>query len=285
MSQDSLVILDSVLDALAHLIGGEDHRRMVVAEKGAIEAFDGFELFDPRMPGADDTELNVAASAEDVPIWPMDAKWAMPWAHEGGGWIFKRVRTLRPADWRGRLRVVFPRMFEHQEAVVHPTGHKLGSIGALAVVRGQLIEAAIPRSPSGVSTADIYGFGRNRPQADASTLFDVTLAQGIELRREYHWSVMLGEIGLPRCRFVTDPLGCREAFRLRDLPPGRNRRAALRNWVSEHWRQRRNPMAEDRAWVRAHLRGAEDFTWNGLRCRIEPSREDLRKQSRLKEPA
>jgi hypothetical protein len=55
---------------------------------------------------------------------------------------------------------------------------------------------------------------------------------GFSLRRRYLWSVLIGEAeDEPRGRFVTDPLGVREVFRLRDVPPGKQRRAALLHWV------------------------------------------------------
>jgi hypothetical protein len=89
--------------------------------------------------------------------------------------------------------------------------------------------------------------------------------------------VLLGEEGVPRARFVTDPIGVRAAFRLRDIPAGKTRRAALRHWVQEHWRKRRDPSKEDRAFVREYLRGATHFGWSGLSCQIEPSKEDQRR--------
>lgn len=98
----------------------------------------------------------------------------------------------------------------------------------------------------------------------------VSVMQGIA---ESHWKVRLGYTGLPRITFNTDPDGVREVFRLRDVPEGRTRRAALRHWVSEHWRTFGDERPIE---VRKHLRGKVDFTWNGLRCEIEPSLADRR---------
>jgi hypothetical protein len=99
---------------------------------------------------------------------------------------------------------------------------------------------------------------------------------GFSLRRRYLWSVLIGEAeDEPRARFVTDPLGVREVFRLRDVPPGKQRRAALLHWVRAHWRRRRQVTEADKLWIRAHLRGAWSYTWNGLRCEIEPSELDV----------
>jgi hypothetical protein len=87
--------------------------------------------------------------------------------------------------------------------------------------------------------------------------------------------VLLGEGVGPRARFVTDVQGIREVFRLRDVPAGQKRRAALLHWVKEHWRKQRCLTANDRIWVRTHLRGTWAFNWNGLHGQIEPSSDDI----------
>ncbi|MBZ5619883.1 MAG: hypothetical protein LAQ69_14340 [Acidobacteriia bacterium] len=104
----------------------------------------------------------------------------------------------------------------------------------------------------------------------------IQLAMGMAFSRQYEWRVSLGWAGCPTISFLTDPVGAREVFRLRDIPNGQSRRSALRHWVVEHWRKSRRDDAEV-AKVRTHLRGSTDFTWNGLACRILPSADDVRK--------
>jgi hypothetical protein len=111
----------------------------------------------------------------------------------------------------------------------------------------------------------------------------VAIAQMVT--REFDWTVRLGLDNSPTIDFCTDPVGVRAAFRLRDLPAGKARRAALRHWVTNHYRKKRkDPKAL--SYVRAHLRGAVDFNWNGLRGAIIPSSFDLRnaKEGILPEP-
>jgi hypothetical protein len=86
------------------------------------------------------------------------------------------------------------------------------------------------------------------------------------------WRVLLGWDGYPRITFVTDAAGVREVFRLRDIPDGKARRIALRHWVTSHWRKTQDEDVDHK--VRAHLRGATEFRWNGLSCKIIPSIED-----------
>lgn len=75
-------------------------------------------------------------------------------------------------------------------------------------------------------------------------------------------------------RLRTDALGIRETFALRDIPAGKSRRAALRHWVREHWRQTRGD-AKAEHFVRAHLRGSDAFEWSGLRCKIHPATDEV----------
>lgn len=80
------------------------------------------------------------------------------------------------------------------------------------------------------------------------------------------WTEMTVGDGFP-IRFLTDPIGIREVFRLREVPPGKQRRQALRHWVAEHWRQTRSdPDTEFR--VREHLRGATEFRWGDLSVKV-----------------
>lgn len=88
------------------------------------------------------------------------------------------------------------------------------------------------------------------------------------------WSVSVGYTPDRRVRFITDPSGAKEFFKDRDTPDNGTRKKALRNWVRDHWRQHRTDKA-DEVYVRAHLRGATEFTWRGMSCRIDPSEQDF----------
>lgn len=89
------------------------------------------------------------------------------------------------------------------------------------------------------------------------------------------WHVKIAYEDSPSIKFSCSPTGAAEVFRLRDIPNGKSRRAALRNWVSAHYRKPiddRNALIE----VRKHLRGQTKFSWSGLRCEIVPAAADLR---------
>lgn len=283
--------LDVVIDALAHVIGADRTDPWVKNTQHDYDyrVFDGFE---PLAPSSDNDDFILVGGVNDRPVWPMDVAFA-GLTVDGEGlehWAFARIATLQPKRWRGRLRIVTPVMYESYDARVERTGFSLSAVSALAVCGGRLVDAL---DRSGRFRADQPGDGAatisgpmDKPiNHDAHKDHEprIAMAHGFALRRQYMWSVLLGsDEGTPRARFMTDPVGAREAFRLRDLPPGKERRAALRHWVRSHWRKRRDLDEPHRAWVREHLRGAENFTWNGLRCQISPSGEDMAKAMRAK---
>lgn len=274
-------LLESVIDALAHLIGGSDVRQHTKLPKPVISKYDGFEIIDSRI-SKDDDELHIPDNLGDVPFWPMDARAGVC---TDTFWLFKSIRTTSAKEWRGKVKMTPSRMIEICETGVYPTGETFSSVCPYGVMGGKLVELFVHNHPMAgirVHPGDVYSRGSSFvDDIDKNTpLLDYQIGQAIELRREYLWSVVIGEEGIPRARFSTDPIGIREAFRLRDIPPGKARRAALRHWVREHWRKNRTTSAADRAFISAYLRGATLFTWDGLSCEIQPSRDDMRKNKR-----
>lgn len=88
------------------------------------------------------------------------------------------------------------------------------------------------------------------------------------------WVVKVAiESGCPKISLATDPIGVKEAWKLRDVPEGKRRRDALLHWVDAHWRQNRtDPDVE--GYVRKHLRGRREFTQAGLSLQIKESEVD-----------
>lgn len=115
---------------------------------------------------------------------------------------------------------------------------------------------------------------RQRP---VDSLWQSIIAHCLDLQfaLEVQWKVTIADVGRPAIGFLTDPVGAREVFRLRDIPSDRERRAAILHWVAEH--DRKSRIDDGTHLVRAHLRGESEFNWNGLRVEITPSRDDMRK--------
>lgn len=85
----------------------------------------------------------------------------------------------------------------------------------------------------------------------------------------------------PSLTLLTDPTGVKEFWKLRDIPEGKRRRAALLHWVESHWRQnRKDPDVE--GYVRSHLRGQADLTHGQFSAKITPSEADSIEEESLR---
>jgi hypothetical protein len=77
----------------------------------------------------------------------------------------------------------------------------------------------------------------------------------------------------PSLTLLTDAIGVKEFWKLRDVPEGKKRRAALLHWVDQHWREDRND-PEVEIYVRKHMRGHEDLRQGSFTAKIIPSKKD-----------
>jgi hypothetical protein len=85
----------------------------------------------------------------------------------------------------------------------------------------------------------------------------------------------------PSLTLLTDPTGVKEFWKLRDIPEGKQRRAALLHWVESHWRQnRKDPDVE--GYVRKHLRGQQELTQGQFSAKITPSEIDSLEEESLR---
>jgi hypothetical protein len=181
-----------------------------------------------------------------------------------------RMRQRDLKDVRGRVKPVSPLVVEVAYARVDQQGGYITNRHYVGYVpkgeRWVAVDTLMGRQILGSYEADVHLMMR--------------CAYGLMFRAYYDWHVTIGLDDGPTLKLPTDPTGVREVFRLRDIPPGRQRRTALHHWVREHWRQRRaDPTTE--AKVREYLRGATKFTWNGLRCTIAVIDEDQQKERQL----
>lgn len=69
-------------------------------------------------------------------------------------------------------------------------------------------------------------------------------------------------------KLAMHPQVAMDFFKLRDVPPDKQRRSALRNWVRQHVRHISEGKTTD---VRKHLRNRVQFTWRGFECEYRPS--------------
>lgn len=92
----------------------------------------------------------------------------------------------------------------------------------------------------------------------------LTIAPGVEFARSMYWRLIIGLNNGPSVSIPTDATGAREIIEAR-----RGKRKIL-GWITDHWRQFRiDPDME--TYVRNHLRGTNEFDWDGYTCSIKPS--------------
>lgn len=198
--------------------------------------------------------------------------------------ILQRARSISRKAARGRVIGVRRYMLEYTMGTFLFDGsYTCGSniIGSQNGVRWQHLS---PKTKGGdpFSAQDLpsraCGPGGSLSEQEE---FNLKLSYGIQFIRPMYWTVGLQFEGYPKVNFFTDPTGAREVFRLRDVPPGKKRRVALRNWITAHWRKKHDD-PDALIEVRKHLRGATEFHWNGLFCTVSPSKDDLEENERLR---
>jgi len=177
-----------------------------------------------------------------------------------------RIRRVPLSEFRGmRCRWRSGMLCEIAAAVVYNSGKYESERALYERVRGkwEAIYAGVPvqEAPDSQSDDDL-----------------ITMAKSAALSRWYDWTVEIGFQSpgirsLPTVCIPTSCGGAKAAFKLRDIPPGKSRREALRHWVSMHQRE----AEPDPITIWPYLRGAEEFTQNGMRCRIVPSEYDMKK--------
>ena len=236
--------------------------------------FDGAEPFvrTDLMHGGQDT---IQGAEPSEVTWPVDLKIITRFdtrdddddIDEGNttaaGWHFQRWRSLTAQQARGRLKIALPYPIEWTIAVPRLKSAQQFICGHPKP------ELWVPIEMAGTVRQSRLG-GNEAPDIFSARM---RVGLGIWKLRPQQWRVYFSIDGRAGIELPSDPLGVRAAFRLRDIPEGKSRRAALRHWVTEHWRQNRDDPSEEIK-VREHLRGATTFVWSGLRCKITPSLED-----------
>jgi hypothetical protein len=189
------------------------------------------------------------------------------------------VKSLTPTEARGRVQGFYPLLCRMHYCQLELDTATFGVAPEMYFGRKQG-QWRFPAQTSGRYRSDVARTDRstrlNAPGTggDDNNFSPVfTMACSVQFDSYFKWQVELGYEGGPRISFWTDPHGACEAFRLRDIPAGKHRRSALAHWVRSHWRQNRSGSLTE---IRKHLRGACDFRWSGLTCRIVPSQSDLK---------
>lgn len=251
-----------------------------------VRAFDGAQLWHPDAfevlgqmgalgaSDADRVRLDLHPGI-DLPSGVYDGRrfLVQSWDVEGA-FALTRLRQLPAAALRGQ-RLTSREVVDIDVALVRPDCSYSSGRRTVNYRPGRCVVDL----PGPGREAALLAPGRWEVAEDGNRLFDADLdlqmRVALAVCRDSHryWHVTLGYVDGLAVGFETDALGAGGAWRLRDIPEGRSRRAAIRHWVSEHYRQSKREDGEATK-VREHLRGAVEFVWNGLRVRIVPSVDD-----------
>lgn len=220
-------------------------------------------------------EVNPTDAADQAAIFP-DVDFGLA-SGDGGAYKLFLIRRAQLDEVRGLVNLTPKNIFVYTLGACE--GGKIrgeNTVVGLVGGRWQFLDKRIPSHRGGVPTV------RTLPGHWLEALSVIFSAALVE---RYAWHVAFGfNDGGPRLVVPTNPRGCLDLFRSRDLAAGERRRAALRHWVNSHYRNRsEDPGAV--AYVRDHLRGATRFIWNGLDCELMVSAYDLEKDEAFRAQA
>lgn len=199
--------------------------------------------------------------------WPFDMGMAFPNTRrtdpvtqlESDAVTLTRLATIGPKDVRGCARIIPSKLLSYSSVafvngIAHPTVAALGMLGN----QWRVID------PTSMAISS---------QEAVRTVAD--MAVGLVLEARYNWHIAVGYSDTsPRLLLPTGPKGAMAFLKHREVEPGQERRAAIKHWVSQHYRE--NSENEDSiVFVRQHLRGHTQFLWNGLFCELLVSEYDL----------
>lgn len=217
-------------------------------------------------------------------FWPIDfavATWKPdgdPRGNQAPAFFLARVASVSAKEVRGRVKIVPQHIVHVSTAYLYldqPVYAESTLVG-LVNNKWQVIENETSRSRmAGNIGADTISTMRSYSKQYRNEIDTVICVQfAARLTHRYEWHVAFGEPDGTRLVVPTSPRACLALFRDRELREGENRRAALRHWVSEHWREKAADPNEI-AYVCQHLRGNRHFVWKGFPCELLVSEYDL----------
>jgi hypothetical protein len=240
-------------EALGHLYGCDFHYVNELMEK-----MNGGSQWRALEPDNDMREL----------IWPIDIATVVK--RDWGGLEFCRMFTATPASLRGRAKIVPARAAWLASAAVEPDGKWFAQMSPVGLIGGKWV--ALDEGLARDAKFTPRGALEARAHHDRDEVNDTcSITQSVALTERYSWHVAIGQTNGPRVLLPTNPHGCLELFKTRERRDG-ERRAALRHWVANHFRERGD---REIAYVRDHLRGSTAFDWQGFGCEIFVSEYDL----------
>jgi len=278
--------------------GAKDARASIIP---MMNADFHFPHFADEMPGSDwkaiDPEREDPADLAEA-MWPLD--FAMVMRHDaetvhqqrlkgyGGCWQFTRTQTADPQSLRGRVKMFSQKMVTRTFLQFWDNGKWYSETTPFGLINKKwrsLNDGLVSERPVGNIRGDTIATVRSSLDKEDRDLqhLQVSMDFSAALTGRYNWHAALGSSrGGPRLLLPTTPDGCLWLFKDRQKDQEAGRRAALRHWVGNHFRDL--PKA-GLTYVRDHLRGETAFNWYDLACDLMVSDFDLEKNELFKTEA
>lgn len=215
-------------------------------------------------------------------LWPVDK--TMSTRHEKSqyGWPdgtmqFTRIKTIDTRRAREMRASKFARhMIERRVCILQPDNTAYYFEEPAAWIGGRWRETQTRLSHGDVTPEFVSVESRGMLGADIH--HSVSMLISMAFRDRYERKAIITNKHGFSVMLAMDVPTAQEFFKLREVPPEKRRRAALRNWVSSHIRQ----IDEDRQTVvREHLRNRVEFEWAGFHCEYRPSQFDEEANAQL----
>lgn len=230
--------------------------------------FDGWEPFDATNTDADTDERYCGGPIDCATAFEIPSATGS----NASGWSFIKLQKLDMKHWRGRLYSFPPQSYELMYRSTYDDGS--AGCGRLPIVRTADHVRMHPQYRDRPTNREVLTELEQIAECmlEPHLPLNQTFAALSTHRKRSYWNVYLGHSGMARSRLATDQRGVRAFFSDREVGES-GRRSALLHWVAGHWRRRRPPNEDDASWVREHIRGKREFSWNGMRGEVVPPSE------------
>lgn len=215
-------------------------------------------------------------------LWPVDKTMSTLHGKSQYGWPdgtmqFTRIKTIDTRRAREMRASKFARhMIERRVCILQPDNTAYYFEEPAAWIGGRWRETQTRLSHGDVTPEFVSVESRGILGADIH--HSVSMLISMAFRDRYERKAIITNKHGFSVMLAMDVPTAQEFFKLREVPPEKRRRAALRNWVSSHIRQ----IDKNRQTVvREHLRNRVEFEWAGFQCEYRPSQFDEEANAQL----
>lgn len=216
-------------------------------------------------------------------VWPLN--YGAVTRKDNGVLRFTHVRSVDAKELRGKVKLISQKMVLLTCLDIGAEGWWTETIpcGLFAGRWTSIDQGMTQERPTGaLSGASVRSKRLMTEETRGQLNRSISITCSLSLTERYSWHAALGTPNGPRLLLPASPDACLDLFKNRKKAEAERRRAALRHWVHQHYRQN---SATGLAYVRNHLRGATNFEWYDMMGEIMVSEFDLEKNEFFKDEA